>query len=163
MITIGDYPDIAKKLEEFDLTYPKTLAILPLNLNSATSKKDLFNSETTSTVRVLWKKAGVVETPIEGKNKIPELLQQSFEWIGPTIFFASTLITGHPELIDLAVRVISDYLTVLFKGIPKEEKKAKLDIVAETKNGSFKDIHYEGDIEGLKELPKVIRSLDDER
>jgi hypothetical protein len=162
MISVSDYPDINKKLVEFGLVYPKTLAILPINLNLAKSKKDLFNSDTTPTVRVLWKKAGVVETPIEEKNTIPEFHQESFEWVGPTIFFASTVIAGNPEIIDLALKVISDYLADWFKGIVKEERKAKLDIVAPTKTGSYKAVHFDGDIEGLKELPKIIRSLKDE-
>ncbi len=163
MITVSDYLDLKKKLKEFDLIYPQKLAILPINLNKAKSKENLFNSETTSTVRILWKKAGVIETSIEGKNKIPELIEESFEWVGPTIFFASTLITGNPELVDLVMRIISDYLTEWFKGKVKEERKAKLHIVVQTKTGSYKDIKYDGDVEGLKELSKVVRSLDDER
>jgi hypothetical protein len=163
VIKVGDYLDLTKKLKEFDFVYPKSLAILPTNLDSAESKKDLVNSDSTSTVRILWRKAGVVETPIEDRNTIPELHQESFEWVGPTIIFAATLIAGNPELVELAIAVISDYLTEWLRGIVKEERKAKLRIVAQTKTGSYRDIHYDGDVEGLKELPKVIRSLNDEQ
>jgi hypothetical protein len=134
-----------------------------MNIISAKSKKELLYAGTASTVRVLLKQAGIVETPIEKNKEIPELILESFDWVGPTVFFASTLITQNPDIVDKTIIAISDYLQEWFKGIPKQERNAQLDIVAETKTGSYKGIHYEGDVEGLKQLPKIIRSLHDER
>jgi hypothetical protein len=163
MIQVEDFTDIKKKAQELDCNVPKTLAILPKNFTSAKSKSELVNEDTASTIRVLWKQAGVVETPIEKEGEeIPELVLNWFEWVGPTILFTSTLISQNPQLIEISLGVIANYLTDWFKGFPKRQRLAKLDIVAETKSGTYKKLHYEGDAKGLKDLPKIIRSLHDE-
>jgi hypothetical protein len=163
MLQVEEFPDIKKKAQELGCNVPKTIAILPRNFISAKSKVDLVNENTTTTVRVLWKQAGIIETPIEKEGeKIPELALNWFEWVGPTILFTSALITQNPQLVDIALGVISNYLTDWFKGLPKEQKKARLNIVEETRSGSYKRLQYEGDVEGLKELPKIVRSLHDE-
>jgi hypothetical protein len=163
MLQTEDFPDVKKKAEELGCNLPKTLAILPRNFASAKSKNDLVNEETASTVKVLWEQAGIIETPIEKEGeKIPEVVLNWFDWVGPTIFFTSALITQNPQLIDISLGVISNYLTDWFKGVPKEQRKVKLDIVEETRSGSSKKLLYEGDVDGLKDLPKIIRSLHDE-
>lgn len=164
MIKVKEYLDVKKRAEELGCNIPNSLAILPRDFANAKSKGDLLHEDTTSTVRVLWKQEGVIETPIEKAGEsIPAILEESFYWVGPTIFFASTLIIQNPHLIDIALGVISNYLTDWFKGLTEGRKKATLDVVVETKSGSYKEIHYEGAIEGLEELPKVIRSLHDEQ
>ena len=162
-IKVDDIPQLNEKIKSLGFDLPTGLAFLPRNIISAKAKADLVNAETTSTVRVLFKKAGLVETPLAKEEKIPELALASFDWVGPTIFLASTLITQNPQIVDVLISVLSDYLTNFFKGIAKEQRRAELDIVTQTKSGSYKDIHYDGDVEGLKELPKIIRSLHDER
>jgi hypothetical protein len=164
MIKVVDYNNLNEQLKEFGLVVnPKTLVILPTNLSAAKSKKDLFYAETTSTVKVLFRQAGIVETPIEKTKEIPDLALESFDWIGPTIFFASTLINQNPDVTEKAISVISEYLQAWFKGISKPQRNVQLNIVTEKRTGSYKEIHYEGDVEGLKELPKIIRSLHDEQ
>jgi hypothetical protein len=164
LIKTGDYPDIEKKLQNLGLNFPKSLALLPENLADAKEKKDLLNSATTPTVRVLLRQAGIVETPIEEENHIPRQYLESFDWFGPTIFLASTLISQNPEIVDKIISLIMEYLLkVFFRGIPKNKRNAKLHIVVQTKKGSFKKADYEGDAEGLKELPRIIRSLNDEQ
>jgi hypothetical protein len=163
MIEVEDFPDVKKIAQKIGCNVPETIAILPRNFTSAKSKEELRNQSTTSTIRVLWKEAGVIETPIEKEGeKIPEYVMNWFEWVGPTILVTSTLITQNPQLVELSLGVIANYLTDFFKGVPKKQKKAKLEIVAETKSGNYKRVRYEGDIDGIKELHKIIRSLHDE-
>ncbi len=163
MIRVGEFLDVKRRLEELGIDSNKTLAILPGNFASARSKSDLVNEGTASTVRVLFRNAGVPETPLEEHGeRTPEKVEEAFEWVGPIIFFASTIITQNPQLIDISVGVIANYLTDFFKGIGEGGKNAKLDIVVETKSGSYKRISYEGSVDGLKEIPKIVRSTYDE-
>jgi hypothetical protein len=164
VIQVEEFVDVKKRFKELDFDSTTTLAILPRNFVTAESKEELINEGTTSTVRVLWKQAKVHETPFEKEGeRIPEAVEEAFDWIGPTIFLASSLLIQNPLLIDVAVGVIANYLTDFFKGIPAGKRNAKLDVVVETKSGSYKKIHYEGAIEGLKEVPKIARSLHDEQ
>jgi hypothetical protein len=160
---IEDYPDVKRRVGELDCAMPSSLALLPRNFADAKSKDSLVHEETASTIRLLWKQAEIVETPIEKPGeKVPEIIEKSFDWIGPTIFVASSLLSQNPMMIDVAVGVISDYLCEMFKGFPSWQRKATLNVVVQRKSGSYKKVHYEGPIEGLKEVPKIVRSLHDE-
>jgi hypothetical protein len=46
-------------------------------------------------------------------------------------------------------RRISNYLTDLFRGEPKENRRASLTIVKETKDGDYKRVDHSGPPEGL--------------
>lgn len=164
MIKIEEYSNVDEKLRNLGLNFPKSLALLPENLDGAKEKKELINSATTPTVRVLLNQAGIVETPIEEKNDIPEQYLESFDWFGPTIFFASALVSQNPEIVDKTISVIMEYLLqVFFRGISERKRNVRLHLITQTKKGSYKKVDYDGDVEGLKELPKIVRSLNDEQ
>jgi hypothetical protein len=164
MVEVKDYIDVKKRAEDLKCNVPDSMAILPRNFENAKTKEELIHEDATATIRVLWNNEGIVETPIEKEGEsIPFVVENAFEWIGPLILFTSTLVTQNPQLIDVSLGVISNYLTDWFKGVRRSERTAKLDVVVEKRNGSYKKIHYEGSPEGLKELPKIIRSVHDEQ
>ena len=163
MIQVEDYIDVKEKIGKLGLNRPVLLAILPRNFATAESREELVHEDTTPTIRVLWRQNGISETPIEKEREpFPIVLEESFEWVGPLILFTSTFITQNPQLVDLSFGVMANYLTDWFKGVRESEKTAKLDIIVEKENGTYKKIHYEGAPEGLKEMPKIIRSIRDE-
>jgi hypothetical protein len=160
---IEDSINVKQKAQDLNCNIPTSIAILPRNFENAPSKDELVHADTTSTIRVLWRQNGIIETPIEKETEsIPFVVEESFEWIGPIIFFTATFISQNPHLIDISIGVISNYLTDWFKGIRKEERKTKLDIIVETPSGVYKKIRYEGSPDGLKDLPGIIRSIKDE-
>jgi hypothetical protein len=164
MIEVQDYIDVKRRAQDLNCNIPNLIAILPRNFENAKTKEELVHEDSTATIRVLWKKEGIVETPIEEEGEsIPFIVEKAFEWIGPLLLFTSTLITQNPQLTDISLGVVSNYLTDWFKGVRTSEKITKLDVVVEKRNGSYKKIHYEGSPEGLKELPQIIRSIHDEQ
>jgi len=163
MCEIKSYVDVKKRIEDLGCNLPKSIAILPRNFESARTKNELIHEDTTKTVRSLWRQSGINETPIEQEGEIfPFIVEESFQWVGPLILFTSTLITQNPQLVDVSIGVISNYLTDWFKGIRNDQKKAVLDAVVEKKDGTYTRVHYEGPPEGMKELPRIIRSTHDE-
>ena len=164
MAKVVDYFDVKKRALELDCAIPNSLAILPRNFENAKSKVDLVHENTTPTIRILWRQNNIVETPLEKKGEnISYVFEESFGWVSPLIFFTSVFIIQNPYLIDVAIGVISNYLTDWFKGISDKEKKVSLNIVEETRSGSYKKIDYSGPLEGLQELPAIIRSIHDEQ
>jgi len=164
LIKVEEYFDVKKKAQDLDCNIPDSIAILPRNFENAKSKEDLVHEDTAATIRVLWKQNKIVETPLEKEGEaIPFVVEEAFGWIGPLIFFTSAVIAQNPYLIDISIGVISNYLTDWFKGLMDGEKEVSLDVVVETKSGSYTKIRYEGSPEGLKELPKIIRSMHDEQ
>lgn len=157
---ISDYPDVVQRATELGCQVPTQIAILPRNYATAQSVDELLFESETPTVRVLWRKAGVVETPIlASSQKTAQISEKSFEaWIAPTMFVSLSLLSQNPGLISVALGVVSNYLTDIFKGFT-DRQNVKLDIVVETKNKGFKNIHYDGPVGGLKELPLIVREV----
>ena len=163
MIKVEDYIDVKKTIEKLGCISPTLVAILPRNFASAKSRDEFIHEDSTLTIRTLWRQSGITETPIEQEAESFSIMtEESFEWVGPLILFTATAITQNPQLVDVSIGVIANYLTDWFKGVRKSEKNAKLDVIVEKENGLYKRIHYEGSPEGLKEIPKIVRSIHDE-
>ncbi|MDK2907297.1 MAG: hypothetical protein PWQ66_1258 [Petrotoga sp.] len=163
MLKVSDYIDVKKKAEELGCNIPTSIALLPRNYELAVTKEDLIHESTTSTVRILWRQNNVIETPLEQSGeKFPCIFEHAFEWIGPTIFISAMLLSQNPHLVTITLNVISNHLTEWFRGIPRDSRKSKLCIVTETKSGHYKKIEYEGPPDGLKDLPEIIREVNNE-
>lgn len=155
-VQVSDYVNVGKHAEELRCTPPTGLALLPRNFESASRKEDLLYSSSVPTVRTLWREAGISETRIEKEgDNYPYEMHNAFEWIGPVIYVGASIISQHPELIDLALKVIHEYLDHFFKGII-DRKRVVLDIIVEPKS---KRIHYENGPEGIRELARVVKEL----
>ena len=160
MFKISDYINVRKRAQELGCNIPTSIAILPRNFATAASKEELIHESTTPTVRVLWRQNSITETPLEQpEEKFPLAAEHSFEWIGPTIFISAMLLSQNQHLVTIALNIISNYLSEWFRGIPRDNRKTKLSIVIETKNGLYKKIEYEGPPDGLKDLLEVIREV----
>jgi hypothetical protein len=155
-----DYIDVKERCVELGCNIPTGLALLPINFDTASSKDELVHEDTASTIRKLWRKGGINETKIEKESeKIPYEQRKSLELAIPAVFVSWSLLSQDPNLVSIALNIISNYATDFFKGIVGE-KKVKIDIVVEQNdNHKSKLIHYEGDVEGLSKLPQVIKEL----
>ncbi|WP_150430674.1 hypothetical protein [Dechloromonas sp. CZR5] len=161
--TISDYPNVAELLANLGCTYPEGVALLPINFESATSIAEFKQVSEASTVKTLLRNASIPYGEIFDRSKKPPYVQNnSFEWIAPTIFVSAGLISGDANYISVALNVISNYATDFFKGI-SGGKSIKLEVVIEkTKSKTCKKITYQGDVDGLKNLPEIIREIADE-
>ena len=161
-ITVGDYLDVQMKLSELGLPNAIGLALLPTNLASARSAGDLLQASEAATVRSLFRSAGLGCTELPDRaHGIRYIQNNAADWVGPTVFVAGSLWSQNPLAISVALNVVSNYLTDLFKGL--KHPTAKLDFIVEkTKEGTYKHLAYEGDIEGIIALEKVIRGLANE-
>lgn len=162
-IQMSEYIDVKERALELGCSAPTKLAILPRNFETAKSKDELVHESSAPTVRVLWRQAGISETRIEKEgDKFPYVKEMAFqEWLGPVIFVSTSLLSQNPHVIEVALGVISNYLTHWFRGIAGD-KVARLDIVVEeTKKKRYRRIRYEGNAEGLQTLPRIVREVSD--
>jgi len=164
MITVENYVNVKEKAQKLNLNIPSQIALLPRNFKTAGSKEELIHASTTPAVRKLWIQNDIQETPIEKSGeRIPYSAEEAFEWIAPTIFLSSLLWSQNPHLVDIALNVISDYLTDWFRGILYNERKVKLSVVVETRSGDYKEVKYEGPPDGLNKLPEILKGIHDEK
>ncbi len=157
-----DFVNVEEKAETLGCNIPIGLALLPRNFEDAEFKDGLIHEDSVPTVRILFRQNGITETPIEyDGEKYPQISEKGFEgWIGPTIFVSFALLNQNPHILSVALGVISNYLTDIFRGIPHHQNKASLNIVVETtKKKTYKRIHYEGPISGMEQLPNIIREV----
>lgn len=156
-IEITDYVNVKDKALSLGMNIPDGMAFLPRNFHTANSKEELVHESSVPTLRALFREEGVWETRVEKEGeKIPNIQENAFQWVGPILFFGSTLILQNPVMVSIAINIISNYLSDWFKGTIGN-KKVILDFVVEQPGtGSHKHIHYEGDILGLEKLPDII-------
>jgi hypothetical protein len=162
-LRITPYINVKNRAKELNCNMPDGIAILPLNFEDANSKRDLFYDDNIDTTRKILRSAGIQLSSIEKEDEIyPHLVKHSIEWIGPTILFTATIVFQNPHLISLTLNVVANYLTELFKANPLDKKNAHLSLVIELPSGQSKKINYDGPPDGLRELPDIIRSLNNE-
>jgi hypothetical protein len=156
--TVTEDSDIRGKAASLGFTVPPGLVLLPGNLATALSRDDLTYEASSATVKKLLVRAGLEVNGLEGNggNPIEQSFKKGVEWLGPTLFFGSALLTQNPAAVTIALNMISTYLTDLFRGFPGG-RPVKLTVIVE-RNGKMRNkrIEYTGSAEGLKELALVI-------
>ncbi len=150
------YGDVPSRSRELNLNEPTGLALLPRNFLDAGGSSDLFHENSAQTIRILLRQKKIVETPIEKEGqKIPVIQENSFCLILPTLFVSVLILTGNPELVSSALKVMSEYATEFFKG-KAGFQQVRMDVIVQSKNAnSSKKIHYEGALEGLKQVAEI--------
>ena len=157
-IDVSDYPDVEERAMLLGCQVPSEIAILPTNFVNATVRRELMHASSAMTVRALLKEAGLKETRIEPAGvKFPSEHKKAADWIGPTIFFSALLLSQNPQAVEIALRIISDYLTDLFRGT-MGSSKSTLDVVVKSPKG-YRRIHYEGGHKGLSEVRETVREV----
>jgi hypothetical protein len=161
---ISVYSDVLERALALDCNAPTEIALLPRNFETAGSKEEFLHEDSVSTVRTLWRQAGIIETRLEKEGeRFPYIQENAVDWIGPTIFVSASFLSGNPNAIAVALGVVSNYLTEMFKGV-MGSTTVKFDVVKEqgdTENNqrSYLKFRYKGDVDGLRELPSIIRAV----
>jgi hypothetical protein len=156
-VTVNDYIPVPVRAEQLGCRIPIGVAILPQNFDSSHKREDLFYGREAISMRILLRQANIVETPIEvSGEKIPEQAHNAFgDWIGPIIFVSYAAYSQNPVLIDLALGVLGNYLTDLFKGLTAQ-RGVTFGLVIEKENGTCKKIDYQGPVAGLSEVTRIV-------
>jgi len=161
-VEITDFADVHQRLSELGLPNASGLTLLPANLTSASSCEDLLQASEAATVRSLFRSAGLEFSELPDRaHRIRYIQNNAADWVGPTILVAGSLWSQNPLVISVALSVIGNYLTDIFKGM--KQPSAKLDFIVEkTKDGTYKRLTYEGDADGIVALEEVLRGLANE-
>ena len=154
-IQISNYPNASSKLKKLGCSPPKGIGILPTRFDSLTSTDDFAQVSLTRPVVKLLKENKIPVSIIKREGQtLPTSHTASSGWVAPTLLVSAALWLQNPEAVSLALGVIANYLADRFKGT-----KAELDIVfPEDGPRPCKKLNYKGPVEGLKELPKIIKS-----
>lgn len=159
--TVSGYTKVVDRSVVLGCPMPEGFGILPLNFENASTRTELLFTAEASTLRTLLRnhKLPVANFLGEGE-KMRAAVNKSFDW-SAMIFVSASLLSTDPNLVNLALGVIGNYLTDLFRGLPN--KKIRLSVVVEKKKDrSCKTVTYEGDASGLDKLADIVRAAGDE-
>lgn len=117
-----------------------------------------------STVESVVKLLRQYDVPVDTLNIIdaetPLQDNRGLDWIAPTFFVSGLLLTQNPTMVSVALGVIANYVTEIFKGL-KSDPEVKLNIVQTANDGKkAQRINYEGPVSGLPEVEKVLLTFD---
>jgi len=159
VIEIYEYINVKKRAEELECNIPTEVTVLPVNFETVKSKTEFKYEFMSMYVTKVMRNNEINETPLEKEGESRNTITQfSLESNLPTLFFAAKFIAmvGCTILLNLISSYIHDKRS---KKKTKSEDVMELNIVTETKSGSYKRIHYKGSDEHLEEIKKIIRSV----
>lgn len=160
--TVSDYLDVSQKMASLGCRYPERMALLPINFESATSISELLQASEAATIKkLLLAEALPVDEIVDRSQRPPYVKNKWNEWVAPILYVSASFYSENPVLVSVALNVLGNYATDFFKGF-HGAREVRLNIVVGKKNKGYKKIAYQGPVEGLKDLPEVIREVADE-
>jgi hypothetical protein len=161
--TITDYISVRQRATDLGCAIPQEITLLPTNFASATTRTEFLQLSEAATVRTLFRNHHLtMDELLPTSERSPYIQNNSSEWLAPTLFISSLLISQNPTAVSVALSVLANYVTDYLKGIPGP-KIINVDIVVEKKGDwSCKTLSYKGDPAGLNTLPDIIRQMSDE-
>ena len=161
MATTSDYISVRDHAKRLGCNVPTGLAILPRNFETACDRSDLLHDDLVSTLRKLWREAGVADEPFEPSGeRFPYAVQKAYDLLLPTLFVGGALLSQNPHLLSVALGVVANYVTERFQSSPKS-KDVRMSIVVETKQGLYKKVDYEGPGDCLGNLYDIVREVNE--
>ena len=160
---ITEYVAVHERVRELDCDLPQGIVFLPANFQSAKSADEFMQDSAAATVRTLFRNAEIPHGDIlKDGRRLPSIQNNSVDWVAPTLFLGASMLTENPDLVNVALSVVANYLTDFFKGSPSP-KTIKLELVVEKeKDRSCTKISYEGSVEGLGALPEIVKQARNE-
>ena len=160
---VTDYPSVRERTQKLGGHPPSSFALLPTNFDTATCPDDLRQVAEAATVKTLFRCADIPYSDITPSHHRPPYIQNNAQdWVGPTLFVSAALISQNPHLVDVALSLISNYLTILFRG-QSGKQEVTLEVVVETRDDAHcRRLSYTGPVEGLRDIPDTVRSIANE-
>lgn len=84
---------------------------------------------------------------------------RSADWVAPTMFVTPLLLSQDPNGVALALNVISNYVTDLFKGLQKDPAVELTLLHADGKTKRATRVKYKGPVSGLSQVNNTILKL----
>lgn len=152
---IEDVTDIEEKIA-LDEKYKEQLCVIPDNLFSKTEKEEYIFAFSLPTIQKLLK-SGDIDIHILGKSDGINLIdRRGLEYFVPILLIGSQFYFQNPDAFNIALNMIANYLKQLSPS--KLNSKVNFSIYTrDDKTKNTKRIHYEGPIDGIKELKNVLK------
>lgn len=163
-IEITDYLDVEQRASDLGLKAPEGACILPRHFAHSKDAGELCHESSALDLKTLFRQADLPITVYQPDGtKIPYLQENDITWVGPVLFFSAAAIGQNPHIVSVALSVIANYVTDLFKGLP-QPARARLSVVIETTatkttTKTTKKIEFDGPPEQIPEIKALIEDI----
>lgn len=118
-----------------------------------TASSHVYPSTTESIAKIFKKESALVEVLDSGPLALRD--NRAADWIGPTLFVSSMLLSENPTAVTVALGIVSNYVYAAFYG-QKKDPTVKISLVHnDTATGRTNRARYEGPVSGLQEFEKI--------
>lgn len=159
-ISIRQLQDLQERAIFLGCEIPEGICVFPRNFEVAETLEDLEYDDTAQTVKKLLMQAGVSSEGLKLPNNNYLQLRENLPAI--CLFVGWTIGTQDPTSVQLAINVIGNYLTDVFKGLRGErEQRCTFKIIRQRIKGKtqeFDEVTYTGPVSGI---PSLIEKLKD--
>ena len=156
---VSDYLDVRTRLGQLGCHQPDGLAFLPLNFESASDVEELRQSLEAVTLKKLLIATDIpYEDMISTDTRIPIAQNNWSELVLPTLFVTAAIAAENPSLVNIALGVISNYVTDHFKGMGGGQT-VKVEMVCESPAGNYKRVTYEGPPQHIEHSVRAFEEI----
>jgi hypothetical protein len=149
-VTAIDPPD-----KDIDQRAGSSILFVPNDWPSE-GKDYVYSSTVDSVIKLLRQNEVPVDSlhPIDATTPLQD--NRGLDWIAPAFLISGSLLTQNPTAVSIALGVIANYVTDIFKG-SKSEPRVKFRIVQTSADGKKAQlIEYEGSVSGVREIEKLL-------
>lgn len=145
------------KISSLNLSIPESITFLPENIENVNNQNELIFTDSTIDIKKLFRLNSVETAELIPISK--SYNRKVADFYGPAIFISLSMLSENPNVVSVALNLLSSYIYDCFKGTTGS-KKVKLEIYVETKkNKTVKKIIYDGDASKLDKLKDIIKTL----
>ena len=171
---VTNFVNVEAKVEALGCKMPSGVTVLPQNFHSAKSRKELYYESLDLELRAAFRNNKILGSSLEESEDetVQVRLRESAipDWTPPIVFIAIQLLQNNPELVDLLLNIVSNFLYDKFKAVLSREPSAS-DVVefyvvkmSIGKLLTYKKARYKGfwknkNLTTLKEFGDIIRKL----
>jgi hypothetical protein len=163
-IQIADYLDVGQRASDLGMKAPEGLCILPRRFATAKGVAELVHESSALDLKALFRQADLPVTVYQPDGtRIPYLQENDITWVGPVLFVSYAALSENPHIVSVALSIIANYVTDLFKGSP-EPARAKLSLVVEshttkTTTTVTKKIDFDGPPDKIPEITALLKDM----
>jgi hypothetical protein len=163
-IEVSDYIDVEQRAAALGLKAPDGVSILPRRFEHAKEVSDLCHESSALDLKTLFRQADLPFSVYQPDGvKIPYLQENDITWVGPVLFFSAATISENPHIVSVALSVVANYVTDLFKG-SAQPTRARLSVVIETTTTktttkTTKKFEFDGPPDKISEITGLIKDI----
>jgi hypothetical protein len=152
--------EMQERLRVLGLKEPTSLALLPLNFDTASRTEELNYAPSSKEIENLLRRNGTAVDPIDSSEDRFYIDNRSGDLFLPVLMFTLQCINEHPDVVEITLELVADYLFAKFDKLT-DRPKVRLRYLR-GRGDAYEMIEYDGPVEGLSEVRK-LKSKNDKK